>query len=323
MNGSKRMKNVVSSVGKMRNLSGLLAIAMVLTLFGCQPKDNQELKRASSGNADTAQQQAEEKSAEDAEKIKKAIEDIKKPSGDTKIVDEPETWADAKPVAPAVEKSIGQKIDDAFAEMPPAMVQVNMEISDRGSMLKSRPTMKIQDKDMYSIQYALPETKGAINMITADGTERALFEDGKLKSLPAIGQSRTRSKMNRKDIEDFAKAMPREGFSYFAYGDRPWSALVAGLQDPKNGFDVKIEEMNAKPIGESRPFYRVIADSKQGSDLKIEFVVDTKRNVPVVFRTNFKYPDGQERMMVWRADWAFGGTHAKDDFKIPKEPKKS
>lgn len=315
------MKEVVSSMRKMRNLSGLLILAVALAMVGCQPKEKVEL--ASGGGSGSAAPESIDGDAQKAEAVKNQIEELSKPSDDLNIPDVPVGWEDAKPSAAPIKKSLGERIDDAFKNIPPTKVTIQTEFTDRGSVLKTTPTMRIQDENRFSIEYALPETKAAVNSITADGNSRAIFEDGKRTDLPALGKTRSRSKMTRKEIEEFAMRMPVEGFSYYAYGDRPWSALVSGLQDPKNGFDVKVEEMDANPIGEVRPFYRLVAESKKGNKLKIEFVVDSKRDVPVIFRTNLEYPDGKERLMVWRAQWQFGGNFEKNEFKIPMESKKS
>ncbi|MFM9873661.1 MAG: hypothetical protein ACKVQS_09385 [Fimbriimonadaceae bacterium] len=245
------------------------------------------------------------------------IKNTKPDDAALKIDPNSDKWEGSTPAEAPDAENLGSKIDNGIANLPATFAEISMECVDRGAILRSSPKAKIQDKNHFSIEYTFPEDQGATNSITADGSERAMFESGKLKKLAPLGKEETRVKLSRAEIEEFARRMPADGFRYFSHGDRPWSALVAGLQDPKNGFNVKVTEMDANPIGEKRPFYRLIAQSKKGNKLDIEIVVDSKRNVPVVFRATQKYADGQDRRLVWKAEWKFGGNFEKNEFKIP------
>ncbi len=335
MMNSKPIVRFTSSTRGMRKWTGILLItSSIFWIVGCEKPDGKLAPVANnSGPSGTTHSQdpnspgASSEPANPNEQlpddpqtkgVKDFIESIKPNEEALKIDENAEPWKEAKNSTEQVAESIGAKIDEGFANLPPTFAEISLECVDRGAILKSNPKIKIQDRTHFSIEYTFPEDQGTTNSITADGTERALFESGKLKQLPPFGKSETRVKMSRAEIETFARRMPADGFRYFSYGDRPWSALVAGLQDPKNNFDIKMTEMEANPVGEKRPFYRLIAKSKKGTPLDIEFVVDSKRNVPVVFRATSKYPDGKDRRLVWSATWKFGGNFEKDEFKIPK-----
>lgn len=335
MMGSKRMRPSVASIDTMKvwvwAVSAMAALAMA-ALSGCQANDTltPQGEGKPSGTASSNSGQTNPDAPDggttphkpDPAKIQKGIDQSRTPSPDVLVSENPPSWENAKEAPPEVEKTLGSKIDEALSHLPPALVAVTIEVSDKGSLLRSAPVIKIQDKTRFDIQYALPETQADVNRLTGDGTKRVKLEGGKVQELPPLSAGKPTAKMSRKQIEEFAKRMPGDGFGFYADGGHPWSAFVEGLNDPKNGFKVTTEVQNAKPVGDERPFYRMYAESTTGDKLKIEFVVDTKRNVPVLFRSNFVYPDGTTRDMVWRGNWSFGGTHDKKDFVLPKSPQK-
>ncbi len=321
----------------MYKLTGVFALALlVIGMVGCEKPDAElsDIKRGGgSGSATTpkannpqtpTEEPGEEKDPE-AQRAAEVADSIKKfAAQDTEaleIKDDPEHWREADVASKPVAMSLGAKIDDGFAALPPTIVEVALEIVDRKSVLKSVPKVRIQDEKNFLIEFTSTESQGSTNSFTADGTKRALFKDGKVTPLAPFDKQETRVKLNRAEIEEFARKMPAEGFRYYSYGDRPWSAFVSGLQDPKNNFEVQIKEMDANPIGDTRKFYRLVAHSKKGNEFDIELVVDTKRNVPVVFRSSEKYSDGETRQLVWKAKWSFGGIFEKGEFKIPMQKK--
>lgn len=311
----------------MRILVGLMVVCGLLVVGCTKPDAPLADSGGKAGNGSPTQQEpiapepgsgSEDDPRDQAAKIRAAM--TPKPEA-VAINPEQKEWKEAKVAAPVVEKTLGQKLDDGFEALPPTFINVQIECTDRGSILKFSPSIRIQDTEHFSIEYALPESKGVMNSLTADGKRRARFESEQVTDLPPLGKREVQVKMNRAQIENFAKRMPVEAFRYWSHGDRPWSALFAGLNDPANKFKVDIKEMESDPSGPMRKFYRVIAESQSGNPLKIEMVVDSRRYVPVVFRTNLTYPDGKERMMVWRSEWGFGDNHETDSFKIPLQPK--
>jgi len=332
----KPIRFSVSSNQRMQKLTGMIVLAsMALGLSGCQKPDS-ELAEINSGKISTEAGQSDKPleppstteppevtpEAAHAENVKNKIKALGTPDTEALKIDvNAETWKDAEPAPVPVASTLGNKIDDGLSSLPPTFALVGLEIVDRGAVLKSIPKVKIQDQKNFSIEYTSPESRGSTNSLTANGTERVVFQDGKVSKLAPFEERETRVKLSRTEIEKFAKDMPAEGFRYFSHGDRPWSAFIAGLQDSKNNFDVKITEMDANPVGEKRKFYRLIAKSTKGTPLELELVVDSKRNVPVVFRSHSKYADGQSRQMLWTASWSFGGNFEKDEFKIPMQKK--
>lgn len=323
MNGNKQSTSAVASIETMKKWVWVVVAAAVLV--GCEPNDKITPVGGGSGSAGSHQESdtpdPKEPHKVDPEEIQRQMEEAHTPTADVRIAENAPGWEKAQAAPTTVEDTLGKKIDDALANLPPAMAAVQMEISDRGSLLRSAPKILIQDRSRFEIQYALPETEADVNRLTGDGSKRVRLEGGKVTDLPPLGASGSATKaMDRKQIEAFAKRMPGDGFGFYADGSRPWSALVDGLNNPKNGFEVKTEVLNAKPVGDERPFYRMYAESKTGTKLKIEFVVDSKRNVPVLFRSNFDYGNGKTRDMVWRGNWSFGGTHDKKEFVLPLKP---
>lgn len=328
MTEGKRMRELKPSGIRMNRLSLGLVVVCGVALVGCAQKggDLAPISKGSQtagGSPGSSENSPTEPTKTEAEKTAAARAEaaLKKmePRDEEMTIDrEDEKWAEAKPAPVAVKRTVGAEIDDAFEKLPPAFVVVSIECVDRGDQLRFNPKIKINSPEKFRIEYALPETGGSLNTLTSDGQKRVQFEGEKWTELPKIGANSVSSKMNRAQIEIFAKRMPVDGFRFWSYGDRIWSAFIAGLNDPANGFEVETTQMNANPVGDERPFIRVLAKSSKGTNLELELVVDTKRYVPVTFRTNFKYADGQERMMLWKGDWAFGSLHEDKEFKNPK-----
>jgi hypothetical protein len=335
----KPIQPLTSSLQYMWRLSGLAVLAFVaFGLIGCRTPDSDLAEIRSSTASGTGSTQPGSTTSPDSNSetkpeietpdaaqtsaVKKTIAKIGTPDDAAlEIKEDSGPWKDSKPPSTSLADTLGSKIDDGFAQMPATMAEVNLEIVDRGAVLKSLPKIKIQDEKNYSIEYTSTESRGSTNSLTADGKDRVVFENGKVTKMAPLGERETRVKMNRAQIEEFARLMPSEGFSYYSRGDRPWSAFISGLQDPKNNFEVTFSEIEANPVGEKRPFYRMIARSTKGHTMDIELVVDSKRNLPVVFRATSKYEDGQDRRLFWKANWKFGGNFEKGEFKIPMTKK--
>jgi hypothetical protein len=302
-----------------------VAIVAGVLLVGCSTTGDDKLsmrpddggsKSSGAGAAGSAEKPV---SAKDAPDINKPFANVQEPNKE--FMATKETREGFKPPSEGSEvrkESLGELIDTAIEKLPPSLVAVEVHATDRGAILQSRPTAKIQDRKTFSIEYSVPENKGKVGMLVGDGKERGHLDKGKLVMLKPFDESEVRATMNRAEIIEFAMAMPKHAFRYYSHGDRVWSALVAGLQDPANGFEVKFDETKAKPVGEERPFYRLYAESTKGEEpITIEFMVDSKRNVPVNFRVNRTFANKETYQLTWRASWNFGGQHNAKDFRIP------
>lgn len=304
------------SLAVMNRFGWMLLACGLVVIVGCQPKKT-ELAPTSvpTGNsqANNDPKTEEEKKIED---MKAEIEKRMKGNPQAHIIN-PQSWPTVPADKPIAKRGIGEIIDDGIENLDPTLVNVKLECLNRGDVLSMSPTLKIKDDRNFVIEYALPETEATMNSIAADGQERAYYEGQKVKELAPFGKSEIRKKMNKAEIKEFIERMPVEGFRYFSHGDRPWSAFIAGLADPKNGFKVSLEEKNLEAVGDKRAFYRYVAKSTGKEPTEIEIIVDSKRNVPVTFRANQKFADGKERKLVWSAQWNFGGKFEAKDFSIP------
>lgn len=252
-----------------------------------------------------------------------AIERMATPTEREHVIQKPGEgkWEKTTAAADAITK-FGKDLDSGLASLDPTLVEVSLEIEDRGAILKQLPVLKIQDKNRFRIEYGLPETQSAVNMLVADGVGKAMIENNVKKPVPAAGTS---TKMSRAEVDTFIKRMPVEAFRFFGTGQKVWSPFVEGLRDPASGFKVTVDEMVASPVGEARPFYRLVANraGKGKESTLVEVILDTKKNVPVTMRAQTTYADGKKRRMFWKAEWKFGGSFEAKDFIIPTIKEKS
>ncbi|MDI9635122.1 hypothetical protein QPK87_31495 [Kamptonema cortianum] len=218
-------------------------------------------------------------------------------------------------------KNLGDRVDDGLANLEPTLAEGMIEFFHPSGKLQMAPKIKIQDESLFYIEYALLETEGAMNRIVGDGEERGKWENQKLTMLPPLGAVGKAASFDRARIERFIDTMPRDGFSYYADGTKPWGAFVRALKDPQNGFEVTEEEREAAPAGKKKKIYRLVAKSVKGNKAQIELVVDGDRWVPLTFRANRQAPDGQTTQIYWTAVWKFGGRHQDKDFRIPTRTK--
>lgn len=308
---------VKTSQAVMNRFGWMLLACGLAVIVGCQPKETKLSPTA--GGPPTTEEPAEVAPKDPVDDVRKLLENTKPLEGVHEIDRPTEKWDAVEPTKPVAKKGLGEIIDDGIEDLDATLVKVTLQCLDRDTVLQMNPTIRIQDAKHFMIEYSIPETEADINILASDGQERAYFEDQKVRELPPFGKNQVREKLNKQEITEFVKRMPVEGFRYYSHGDRPWSAFIAGLNDPKNGFKVTLEEKNFKPVGEERPFYRFVAKSSGKDATDIEIIVDTKRNVPVTFRANMTYPDGKQRKLFWKAEWQFGGKFEAKDFRIPTQ----
>ncbi len=298
----------------------LMALAASALLVGCGPKE-EPLAQVNTGSSS---EQSSPDGSPDATPIdpndaQRQIEDFAKPKESLHVIDPPVhgNWKPAPRTAEVVEKGLGELIDEGFANIQPTFVNVRIQCLDRGATLNMNPQIKIEDHTKFNIQYGLPETESWINSAVADGKSRVILAKGKQNKLPPFKEVRKADPMNLAQIEEFIGQMPIKGFSAFTEDVAPWDGFVRGLQDPKNGFKVTVTEQKAAPVGQERPFYRLVAKRDGQKAMDVEIIVDSKRNVPVTFRGHITYPDNKSRKLVWQAAWSFGGEFEARDFRIP------
>ena len=301
----------------------LMGLALIALLTGCGPKNEPlaPVKDAANGTSSQAADPSDQGIGQNVapNDAARQIEEFAKPNEALHKIDRPDEtkWSPAKPTAAPVKKGLGAIIDEGFANLEPAFVNVRIQCLDRGSTMNMNPQLKIQSQEKFNIQYGLPETESWINSAVANGQRRIMLTKGKQKDLGAFKADRHAPPMNLDQIQDFIERMPIAGFSSFTNDVAPWDGFVRGLQDPKNGFNVKISEQEAAPVGEERPFYRLVAKRPGSRAMEVEIIVDSKRNVPVTFRGHITYKDKKTRKLVWQAAWSFGGEFEPQDFRIP------
>ena len=304
----------------MRARTHLMAVAVIgLSLAGCRPSEPLDVRRTPTGKIGGAPTPPEKTPGEKiAEKMQERAA-TSKPHEQLYVIKDPgsDGW---KPEQSIAEKqNLGDIIDSGLAKLEPAFADVKVEFSNGGDLLQVSPQFRFQDLKHFNIEYALPETEGDLNRLLADGRERAKWEDQKLTMLPPFEKSAPAPKFDRAGIENFVRRMPADGFSYFQTGAKTWGNLVRALEDPANGFETTTEERKFTVKGEERPFLRLVAKSVSGPKTELEVLVDTKRNVPVTFRSTQVAKDGKKRQLWWTADWAFNGKHEQKWFVIPKK----
>ncbi len=308
-----------------------LSLMAILLLSGCAKEKTELVSTASGGSeagasgstggAGSSMPGADpEKPLDLPDEVKartEAIEKISQPTEKEHVIQKPgEGQWDKTTSSPDAITKFGADLDAGLANLEPTLVEVALEIEDRGAILKQSPVLKIQDEQRFRIEYGLPETKSAVNMLVSDGRGKAIIENNVKKSVAAAP---ARGKMSRQEIDRFVQRMPVEAFRYFGTGQNVWGPFVAGLKDPASGFKVTVDEMMAKPIGKERPFYRLVANrSGKGKEATvIEVILDSEKNVPVTMRAQVTYADGKNRRMFWKGLWKFGGTFEAKDFVIP------
>lgn len=213
-----------------------------------------------------------------------------------------------------VAKSLGEKVDDALAELDPAYVNVKLSIDNAGDKTLSTPVLKLQDEDNYMIQFVVPENQTEMRRLVSKDGKSKLMKEGAFVTPDLPKVSRYDKAALTKWLDDFPVRMFD---TYTGHDPAGWSKVIKAFQDPKNGFETTIEEREQEVNGEKRPFFRVVARSKEKGAAEFEVVFDSKRYVPVTARSLKTEPDGKVRKMFWSASWKFGGTFAEKDFTYP------
>lgn len=298
-----------------------MAVLALVAAAGCQPEKAPEAlpgNSAANGQPSDPTQSAQSDAERTGKKLKQYAEEAK-PNEKLYAIKDPGTGGWEPEVSVPEKQNVGDIIDSGLAKLDPAYADVKVEFSNGGDLLRISPQFRFQDRKHFNIEYGLPETEGDLNRLLADGKERALWEGEKLKPLPPFDQNAPAPKFDRAGIEKFVRRMPIDGFMYFQTGAPVWGSLVRALEDPANGFKTTTEEQKFTVNKIERSFYRVVASSVTGPKTELEVLVDTRKNVPVTFRSTQVGKDGKERKLWWTADWGFHGKHDPNIFVIPKK----
>ena len=154
--------------------------------------------------------------------------------------------------------TLGDKMDDALADVKEALVAVNMNYDNAGNKLTGKAELKIRNSRQFRLEYYKPETEASVTRVIADGKERVQTESGKATKLPAFKEP-AKVAMTEKELDEWAENFTEEMFNNYREDDRVWSSLVAAWRNGVGGYKTSIEEKTMSPTGKPRKYYRVVA----------------------------------------------------------------
>lgn len=213
---------------------------------------------------------------------------------------------------------LGAAVDERLANAQNVLCRavLSYDDPDAGKMVY-RPEIRIADSKTFDVRYVIPETKGSISWVRADGKSRAINFDAAWKRLPPVGSGS--KKLTEKDVVGFPERFPQIMFGKYTDGMDVWGPLFQAWNDGVGGYKSTIEDQAFKVGGESRRVYRVTAKTEQNGGAEIEISIDAKALRPLSVRSKGKRPDGSEYKMLWVAQWLVGGKLDRSTFQLPKD----
>lgn len=214
-------------------------------------------------------------------------------------------------ITPAV---LGQKVDEAFAQLTNAWADADTVTEVGGAQLAGKSTIKVKDSKTFKVEFYDTETQATLNRVIANGTDRVQFYKEVWSKLPAPGAGGG-------SVADVTKEWPTEFltdmFRFYSKDERVWGKVMAGLSSAQSGYTTKLEEKTVKVLGKDRKLYRLVAD-KPTDGTEVEIMVDGVRFLPVTVRSIVKSKDGKQDSRLWTCNWKFGGTFDSKEFVLPK-----
>lgn len=219
--------------------------------------------------------------------------------------------------APAeVPSDLGAKVDNAMRTVKESLVAVTMNYDDAGNRLTGAAVIKIRDKSKFNIEYYRPETMTALNRFVADGKQRIKIAEGKRNPLPGFGDAKAKA-FSAAEIDTWAQNFTERMFNPLTTDEATWDGLLAAWKKGVGGYTMQIESKKASPGGQVKPYFRVLAETKEGKPTTVEVVIDANRFLPVAVKVVRKNKDGTERKQYWSGNWQFGGRHEDKSFVVP------
>lgn len=241
-----------------------------------------------------------------------------KPIGDVKvppvIINEKDPKWKKTPETPA---ELAQKMDEALANLKNAkvMAQVSYNVPAVGK-LSGKTTVKIEDKDTFSVEYYMPGTSGNQNLMVSDDGKTAYMRDGRwVGKKPNIKINANSAEGTRAFEERFSEEM----YSRFLANRDCWGPIIDAWQSGKGGYKLTMQQTSAtnEKTKEKKPFYRLLATRGGDSKAQVEVRVDGTRYLPVAIRVIRTNKDGTKEDLFWNAAWGFGGIFTEKDFPVP------
>jgi hypothetical protein len=222
-----------------------------------------------------------------------------------------EGWR-AQPESKAVQ--VGRQVDTALRDLKGAWADTRIVMEGPDGELVGNGFMKVADRKKFHIRYSLPRTRGSLNILLGDGTQRALKEEEGFRKLPAFADPTTAT-VTGADLPTILSEVPALPNRIFERDQNVFESLLKHLQDDPS-FKVVVEETTTRVADEERPLVRIVAERTGDNPATFEIVVDGKRNLPLTLRSISRI-DGGTLKVMWTGQWRFGGTFAENEFRVP------
>lgn len=261
----------------------------------------------------TSEAKPPKQSAEDERTAKAAHKLLNEPIAPKEVMKiAPPGSGGYKPSGEARLSSIGQKVDKALSQLPPALVDARITFSTAEGELFGKPSIKVQNPTTFRVEYNQPKSRADRTIIVGDGKKFAEQTPGGWKPRQKKGGTASAA-----EVEAWPMDFPSLMFEPLTDSRKVWEPVFASWA--KKG--AKVEERTQTVSGKKVTLYRVLVNDKSG---QMEVVLDGKMMVPLTIRTDMPRKGGGRNQMMWTGRWSFGGTHKPGSFLIPvSKPKQS
>jgi hypothetical protein len=202
---------------------------------------------------------------------------------------------------------LGKDADRALTQPRDIMGTASVFYEVDGNKLTGRAVIKLRDAKTYAIEYFLPETAQAKNLIKADGKRAFRQENYEWKPVS--------SALADTDLPTWLKRFAANQFNAVTYGKDGWADVVDRLQKGEAGFTTVTQQKSTKLNGKDYMTYRILATKPDKTEF--EAIFDAKQHLPLTVRYNEPGKNGSVNRILWTCKWAGGGQHEAKDFALP------